>query len=176
MDEIIELFFKEPEKEYHVRDIAKRVGKSPTTISKYLKDFEKNGLLKSESKFNHLIFKANEESLRFKLLRKNYNLELLFNSGLIKFLVDEFNFPKAIFLFGSFAKGENNSKSDIDLLIISPLKKEVDLKKFEKLIGYEIQLFIYSMKEVEIMKTKNKELLNNFINGVNLYGYWEVFE
>ena len=175
MDNILEIFIKEPEKEFHVRQISKLLNKSPTTISKYLKNFEKQGILKSKKKFNHLLFKANAENRSFRQNKLFYNLKLLQDSGLINFLENELNHPEAIILFGSFAKAENLSSSDIDLLIISPLKKEIDLKKFEKKIGYKIQIFIHSRKEINKMKEKNKELLNNLVNGILISGYWEVF-
>lgn len=175
MDKILQLFIKNPEKELHVRQIAKLVNKSPTTISKYLKRLEKNKILISEKKFNHLFFKADSESNKFKIIKLKHNLNILYNSGVVNYLVKEFNYPEAIILFGSFAKAEDIEKSDIDLLIISPLKKETDLKKFEKILGHRFQLFINSRKEIEIMKEKNKGLLNNFINGITLYGFWEIF-
>ena len=75
-------------------------------------------------------------------------------------------------LFGSFAKAENIKKSDIDILIVSPVKKKPDLKSFEKKLRCEIQVFVYSGKELSSLK--NKELLNNFINGIVLEGYMEV--
>jgi len=176
MDKIIECFIKEPEKEFHVRALSKLLKKSPTTVSKYLKEFEKKGILKSERKLNHLLFKVNNDSDSFKQLKLNYNLSLLQELGLIDYLVKKFNHPEVIILFGSFAKAENNINSDIDILIISPVKKEVKLEDFEKKIGNKIQIFVRSRKDIEKMKAKNKELLNNWINGIIIYGYWEVFK
>ncbi len=175
-NQVLDFFMKEPGKEFHVRQLSKLLKKSPTTISKYLKNLEKKDILKSEKKFNHLLFRANVESKKFKKLKLNYNLELLESSGLIDYLVKEFNHPEAIVLFGSFAKAENISKSDIDLLIVSPLKKEIELNKFEKRLRNKIQLFIHSKKEIERIKEKNKELLNSWINGIVIYGYLEVFK
>ena len=86
MDKIIEFFIKEPNKEFHIRQISKSLKKSPTTVSKYLKDFERKSILKSEKKFNHLLFRANIESKKFKQLKLNYNLSLLRDSGLIDYL------------------------------------------------------------------------------------------
>ncbi len=173
MDKILKLFIQEPEKEFHVRQISKILNKSPTTISKYLKELERKKILISEKKLNHLFFKANTGSEEFKKIKLNYNLNLL--PEITNYLIKEHNYPEAIVLFGSFARAENISKSDIDILIISSLKKEIDLKKFEKKLGYKIQLFVHSKKEVEKMKKDNKELLNNFVNGITLYGFWEVF-
>ena len=45
MNQILEIFIKEPEREFHVREIAKLLKKSPTTISKYLKTYESKKFL-----------------------------------------------------------------------------------------------------------------------------------
>jgi len=173
-DKILELFFKEPEKEFYVREIARILQKSPATISKYLKEMKKNNILESEEKFNHLIFKA-ADTEKFRQEKLNYNLNLINNSGLIDFLVKEYD-PEAIVLFGSFAKSENTKKSDIDLFIISSRKKQINIEKFESKLGYKVQLFIHSKQEIEKIKQKNPELINNWINGIKLYGFLEIFE
>ncbi|MBI2045521.1 nucleotidyltransferase domain-containing protein [Candidatus Pacearchaeota archaeon] len=176
MDKLIEIFLEEPEKEFYVRELSRNLKKSPTTISKYLKELEKKGILDSEKKFNHLFFKANTEKEAFKQLKINYNLKKIKESGIISFLAKEFNEPRAVVLFGSFAKGEDIKASDIDLLVITPLKKEINLEKFEDEVGHKIQLFLFSNKELEKMKEENKELLNSFINGAILYGFVEMFK
>ncbi len=176
MDKILDLFIRNPEKEFHIRQVSKLAKRSPTTISKYLKEFEKRKILKSEKRLNHLLFKANTEDTKFKQLKLNYNLNLLNNSGIIDYLIKEFNHPEAIILFGSFSRAEDTYLSDIDLLIINPSKKEVELDKFEKKLSREIQVFIRSKQDIEKMKYKNKELLNNWVNGIVIYGFWEVFK
>ena len=82
---------------------------------------------------------------------------------------------EAIGLFGSFAKAENDPRSDIDIFVVSPLDKRVDLKEFEKILGLPIQLFVFSRKQIAEMRTKNKQLLNNLVNGIVLKGYFQVF-
>ncbi len=176
MDKIIELFLENPEQEYHIRQLSRMFKKSPTTISKMLKSYKKEGILKSETKLNHLLFKADTNNKKFRTIKISYNLNLIENSGLIEFIEREFNYPKAIVLFGSFAKGENTPTSDIDLLIVSPIRKEINLEEYEKKLKHKIQIFAKSDKDIEEMKTKNKELLNTFINGIILYGLFEVFK
>ena len=176
MDEILNFFINEPEREFHVRELARLAKKSPTTISKYLNNLNKKEILISKRKFNHSLFKANNENKKFKDIKLFYNITKIRESGLINHLNNEFNHPEAIILFGSFSKAENTPNSDIDILIISPLKKEIDLIKLEKILSHRIQLFIYSSKEIEKMKINNKELVNNWVNGTILHGYWELFK
>ena len=175
-EKIIEFFVKEPERQFYVRELARILKKSPATISKYLKDYKRKEVLKGEKKYSHLLFKANNEGKEFKQLKINYNLNLIKNSGIADFLSKELNNPKAIVLFGSFAKGEDAEKSDIDLLVITSAKKELNLDIFDKKLGRKIQLFLFSEKEIEKMKESNKELLNSLINGIILYGFFEVFK
>ena len=174
MDKILELFIKNPEKDFHIRQVSKLIKKSPSTISKYLRKLEKEGVLISKRKLNHFLFKANSENKKFRLLKLNYNFNVLNDSGFIEYLIKEFNYPKAIVLFGSFSKAEDIPSSDIDLMIVSPLKKEVELEKFEKKLNHEIHLLVYSEKKIKEMCKTNKELLNNMINGIVIYGLLEV--
>jgi predicted nucleotidyltransferase len=179
MDEqnkLLKYFFEEPEREFHVRELAKLLKRSPTTISKYLNQLKKTRVLVSERKLNHLLFKANLNSFQFKDLKLFYNIKNIKESGLLNYLNEELNHPQAIILFGSFAKSEDIKKSDIDFFIITPIKKELNIKEFEKKLGHEIQLFLHSTKEIEEMKQKKELLLNSIINGIVLEGYWELLK
>jgi predicted nucleotidyltransferase len=175
MENILDYFIAEPNKEYHIRELARIAKKSPATISKELKKLEEKKILVSQNKFNHLTFKPNL-SKEFFFIKRDYNLKQIYDSGLIKFLEDLFNFPEAIVLFGSYEKGEDNEKSDIDILIVSNEKKETDLKKFEKILKKKIQIFVHSKKELDKLKEKNPELVNSWVNGKVIYGYWELFK
>lgn len=175
MDKILEYFIREPEREFHVRELAKLMKKSPTTTSKHLSKLKKGGLLNSRKRLNHSLFKANAENPLFRTEKLAYNLRRMAESGLISHLVEEYNNPEAIILFGSFAKAEDIPKSDIDLLVVTPIRKELNLQKFEKYLGHKIHLFAHSKADIEKMKSKNKELLNSLANGIVIEGLWEMF-
>ena len=171
--DIVDIFLKHPEKSFHIRELSRMFGKSPTTISNKLKKLEGEGLLYSENKYGHLIFSLKENVMTRRLIR-NYNINIIERSGLIEYLEDYYGIIDAMILFGSFHKGENNEYSDIDLLIISPISKEPDLKRFEERIGHKIQLFVHSKKDLSKIRDKNKELFTNWINGNVIYGYFEA--
>jgi len=176
MDNILNLFLENPEKEYHVREIARKLKKSPTTISKFLKRYQNAGLLLSEKKLNHLVFKTNTDNINFKFEKINYNIKKLSFSGLIEHLEKELNCPEAIGIFGSYARGEDGKNSDIDIFVICPSKKEIILKKYENILEKQIQILILTEKDIEQMKKKNPELLNSLINGQIITGNWRLFK
>ena len=175
MDKLRQLFTENPEKEYHVRELARLLNKSPTTISNKLKILTKENFLIFRHERGHSLYQANVGQ-GYKQIKVSYNIETLRKSGLIDFLVEEYNYPEVIILFGSYAKGENNQNSDIDLAIITSNKKEANLSKFEKKLKHNIQLFTFSKENIIDLKKKNKELLNNLINGIVLYGFLEIFK
>ncbi len=175
MDTLLDYFLADSQREFHVRELAKLSKKSPTFVSMRLAEFEKDGLLTSRKKLGHLLYRANTESQSFRDLKLFYNIKKLRESGVVDYLADKFNQPEAIILFGSFRKADDTPKSDIDILIITPAKKELNLEKFEKKLGHSMQIFAHSKGEIEKMKKKNKELFNNWINGICIYGFWEVF-
>ena len=124
----------------------------------------------------HLLFRANTESYSYKDAKVYYNIKSIRNSGLIEHLDKELHFPEAIVIFGSCAKGENDKKSDIDLFVISNIKKEIGLSVFEKKLKAKIQLFIKNKNEFIAMQKENKNLANSILNGIIVKGYLEVFK
>lgn len=172
--EIMKNFFDEPNRSYHIRELAKLININPTTVTSYLEEFRNKGLLTKTKERNHVIYRADTTNQFFKEEKRHYNIMKLRESGVIDFLNEKLNYPESIILFGSYAKAENTKDSDIDIFILSETKKELNLEKFEQKLNAKIQIFIHTKKEVTLMKKKNKDLLNSIINGTNLQGFFEV--
>ncbi len=167
---LLECFFKEPNKWYHLREYARINKSSASTSLKYLNELCKNKFLKKKREHNLVLYKADEDSEKFRDVKIFYNIQKIRDSGILDFLEEEFK-PKCIILFGSTSRGLDNKDSDTDLFLLSPLKKEIKLDKFEKLIGKKIQLFVMDKKEFKA----RKELANNILNGIILRGYLDIF-
>ena len=69
------------------------------------------------------------------------------------------------FLFGSYSRGEDIIKSDIDIAIIGTKGKKIDIEKFEKILKKEVRINFY-----ENWKGIHKDLKNNILNGIVLAG------
>ncbi|MEK6882128.1 MAG: nucleotidyltransferase domain-containing protein, partial [Nanoarchaeota archaeon] len=101
-------------------------------------------------------------------LKRVENLRAVYESGILEKL--EETFPgSSIILFGSYSKGEDTYKSDIDLAIIGGKEKPIDLSSFENLLKKEIIINFYSsFKEI------HKELKESLCNGIVLFGGIEL--
>ncbi|HLC77425.1 MAG TPA: nucleotidyltransferase domain-containing protein [archaeon] len=175
IDKILELFVEDSYRKFNVREVARLTKLNPSTASKYLALAHRAKMLKMEKARNFILFSADLEGHAFRDLKVYKNIKKIRNSGLLEFIENELNYPEAIILFGSYAKGENRKDSDIDLFILSESGEKLDIKSFETKLETEIQVFCHSRKEMERMKVKNKELLNNILNGIKLSGFFEVF-
>jgi predicted nucleotidyltransferase len=176
LDILTNLFVESSYREFNLREIARLTGLNPMTASKYLGRLEKEGVIRKKPERNYIFYSANTESITFRDLKKYHNVRKLRSSGLVDYIEKELGYPQAIVLFGSYSKAENNRESDIDLFILSESKKKLDLSGYMSKLGAEIQIFRHSRIEFEEMKAKNKELLNNILNGTVLNGFLEVFK
>lgn len=166
---VMELFFKHPERKFHLRELERLTGLSMPGVRKIARKLEKENLLisKKEKLVKNFYASRNE---KFVFLKRAYNFYSVFSSSLLDFLKEKYDEPEAIVLFGSYSKGEDISKSDIDLAIVTPKQISPDLSIFEKKLGRKIKLYETKIKNAE------PEFLNALANGIILYGYLKVVE
>ena len=158
-------FFEDCYRRINVREYARIRKISPPTASKLLEHYRKESLLKREEDRQFLYYFADKGSSIFSDLSRIYwkdHLGELSKELSIKFL------SPAIILFGSLSKAEVKMGSDIDIAVFAPSEKKINLKEFEKKLKRNIQLFMFKSRE----NVKNKELLNNILNGYILEGKW----
>jgi predicted nucleotidyltransferase len=162
-------FFVNPSSMLRVREIE-RVLKLPLpSIIKYCKELQNEGILTIVKTGNVLFYTADKMNPSFLLEKRLYNLRLLYISGFIEFLKIELSNP-SIIVFGSFSKGEDREDSDIDLYVETPSKKEISLDNFERVFKRRLHVF----RQKNIREIKNKNLVNNIINGILLNGFVEI--
>lgn len=148
------------------REIAKSLNVSPTAISKALELLRREMIIKVEKigKINLNLISLNRDRQEVMKLKRAENLRALYECGLDEFLENEFQ-GATLILFGSFSRGDDVAKSDIDIAVINTKEKEVNLKIFEKKLGRNISLNFY-----DSINSINKELRENICNGIVLSG------
>ncbi len=165
---VLELFFSDPEGRLHIREIARQTGLHPNTVLRDVQLLVKERLLHAKKTKAVLEVTANRDNPMFVQLKRLNNLNRIVFSGLIEHLNDLYGAPEAIILFGSYSRGEDTIKSDIDLAIITKREEHPDLLKFETILKRHIQLI-----EIDL-KTVGKNLLTNLANGIVLKGYLAI--
>ncbi len=164
---IMNFFFEEPARYFHIRELARLSKIAHTSVKNYLTELENEVLIKKVKTPIYDSFIANEENRIYKIYKQQYMIMQVYSSGLIDYIEENLH-PKCIILFGSIRKGEYNAESDIDLFVQTS-QKNVNLEKFEKILKHKISLFF----EENLTKLSN-ELFNNVLNGIKLSGYLKV--
>ncbi|MBN2142140.1 nucleotidyltransferase domain-containing protein [Candidatus Woesearchaeota archaeon] len=174
LQKVLEVFYKYPEKEFSLSDLAKEARIAKPHVGRILDTLQKHDLIGIVKLSKIWRIKANTDSWMFIKLKIVYNLNFIYQSGILEYLNDHFRNPHAIVLFGSFRKGEDVSTSDIDLAIEVEEEGEyqsvrlTELEGFEKTIGRQIQLHLFNRKNVDL------HVFNNIANGMVLLGFLEV--
>lgn len=164
--EILKLFFKDPEKEYYFREIAKNLNKEPSHYQKYLDNLVEDKILLDERRGNMRFFRLNKEHHLYEEIKSIVSKTIGLENEL-KELVDKLDNVECAFIFGSIAKREENSNSDIDLMLIGNIDQDAliaMISSLERKIAREINYHIYSSQEI-VKKIDEK---NGFISNIFL--------
>ena len=176
LQKVQEVFYKFPEKEFSLSDLAEEAGVAKANLGQIINLLAKYGFVKLEKLTKIWRIKADQESWFFVKNKIIYNLNFVYQSGILEFIYNTYHHPKSVMLFGSFRKGEDISTPDIDIAVESDEFKEYkilsglkELESIGKTIGgRKIQIHEFSRKTVD------KNLFNNIANGVVLIGFLEV--
>jgi predicted nucleotidyltransferase len=163
-------FIENSYQEIYLREFSRKLKISPNTAQRFLDLFLKEKLITEARKGNLRFFKANLDNIVFRYIKKTYFIKRLEESGFISSLK---SVASDVVLFGSFAKGLDDSKSDMDLLIISLNKSEVNkiILNFEKKFNKQINVHVFSFLEWDKQKKINIAFYQEIIStGINLIG------
>jgi predicted nucleotidyltransferase len=159
---ILSLLLFNQDKDYHLREIARLINSLPGPVSRELDNLRLFNLIKVKTKGQLSIYSINQDCIFLEDL-KNIFIKTDYLGTLIK--TELINKVKYCLIYGSFAKGTENSNSDIDLLVISEIKEDVLLKiikKIEDITKREINFILWNENT---FKTKAKS--NHLLKTIN---------
>ncbi|MFH1650148.1 MAG: nucleotidyltransferase domain-containing protein [Candidatus Woesearchaeota archaeon] len=163
---ILRLLFVKAGSSLNQRRIAQLLDVSSPAVSKALPDLEKVGfaIVEQDKESKRWSIKLNRDNQHTMQLKRADNITQVYESGLSEALENAFP-GDTIILFGSFSRGDDTITSDIDLAIIGSKEKDVNLAKYEKLIGRRITINFFGN-----FAAIHKNLKENLCNGIVLAG------
>jgi predicted nucleotidyltransferase len=167
-DEILKFFADNPTIEIHLRELSRKTKISFPWVRKIAKELAKNKLLIEKKERGFTLVSANRDNILFKALKRTYNIYSLYSSNLVQALIEEYNHPETIILFGSYSRGEDTEQSDIDIAVITKRTTKINFAEFEKKLRRKI-----SIKELQKEKIE-KEFNITLANGIVLDGYFDM--
>ncbi|OQX70982.1 hypothetical protein B6D52_02970 [Candidatus Parcubacteria bacterium 4484_255] len=146
---LLTLFFTNPGKDFYLREIEKLIKENITSVRRELISLKKIGLFDEYLKGNNKYYKLNKDFPFYSEL-KNIIFKTTGVKGVLEQILKKIKNIKLSFIYGSYAKGVENEKSDIELMIIgNPNYTQTlkSLKNIEKKLNREIDFIIYNEKE-----------------------------
>jgi len=168
--EILRVLFVKAGMSLNQRGIARILGVTQPAVMKALPKLEEEGLInvKQDKESKRWSIELNRDNHKVLQLKRVDNLRQVYSSGLVDFLEKEFA-GATIILFGSYARGDDTTTSDMDIAVIGRKEKEIELTNFDKILERTIIINFYpSFKEI------HKHLKENLFNGVVLAGGIEI--
>jgi len=164
---VMRVFFENPSKEFHLRQLSRITGISLGGILKIVPRLKKEKLLLSRKERNVELVSPNFEG-RFTLFKRLYNIQSLYDCDLIETIQKWYEQPKTIILFGSYSQGLDSEKSDIDIAIFTSRKPLPDLSIFERKLIRKINIHIVNNEG------SSQSFKNSLANGIVLEGVLEI--
>lgn len=168
-EQILAFLLGNPEEQLTIRGIAKRLSKSYTLVYNNIANLKKNGIIIKKEVPPGQIISLNEFApthifISIELKRKK---ELLKSHPWIELMLEDIlASTKSLFfillVFGSYAKGTQTAKSDLDLLIIVQNKK--DIKEIEDSVQKAYTKVKKGLNAIDINDFKEMVLNPNALN------------
>lgn len=149
---------------FFVRQMEQLIDENSTNISRELRRLGHMGIVQSEKRANLKYYKINQKCPFYEEL-KGLFLKTVGAPSEIKEALKNKERIETAFIYGSLAKGDEYSGSDIDLFLVGDINEDKLLESFpdlESRLGREINYSIYGLEE---FRKKRKEG-NTFITTV----------
>ena len=152
--ELLGFLFTHPGETFYLRELGTILNREPGNLCRELNKCEQEGLIISNKRGNQKFFSVNTGHPLFSDL-KNIVAKTSGIESQLRELIAKHDTITLALLYGSFAKGAENAKSDIDLLIVGETEESkliADLNKLEKKLKREINYVSFS--DVEFRKKR----------------------
>jgi predicted nucleotidyltransferase len=160
---LLAYYFTNPTTRHHLRDLAERLSVDPSNLSKEMSRLEREGLFRSEVSGRQKYFQLNREYPLFHEVRSIIAKTI----GAVPLLAESLKKIEGIeeaFLYGSFARNQQDAASDVDVLVIGKPKSDTlaeIVQKLERQLAREINYTVLTRKELESRRGRKDAFLEN---------------
>ena len=162
----------QPEKRWFLTELAQHLGTQPSSLQRELEALSKAGLLEQTKDGRRVYFQADVRSPVFPELKGLLEK----TAGLIPILREEVAaFGERIqlaFLYGSTARSEESSESDVDLMIVGDVGLSdlvPSLRRAELRFGRPVNPMVYSSKEFKTKACNHDHFLSTVLRGAKQF-------
>jgi predicted nucleotidyltransferase len=160
---LLAYYFTNPTVSIHLRDLAGRLDVDPSNLSKELRDLERDGLFVSVVSGRQKYFRLNSEYPLYAEVRGIVEKTI----GAVPLLGQALKTVDRVheaYLYGSFARDQQDASSDIDILLIgTPSAEELAqvIATLERRLGREINYTAFAREEFDSRRARKDAFVEN---------------
>lgn len=169
--EIMKLFLFNPLTRYYQNQISNLTNQPIRAVQRELKRMESIYLIKKHSEGNRVYYRIDTECPILEELKSIFFKTVGIAEELKTHLQTNTDITVA-FIYGSYAKGQENSTSDIDLMVIGDIssrKLSSILTKPKNTLGREINYVVFTEKEFRQKLQKKNHFIKSVLNEKKIY-------
>ncbi|MBU0496600.1 MAG: nucleotidyltransferase domain-containing protein [Candidatus Thermoplasmatota archaeon] len=121
------MFLRYPDHGFYTKEIVRKTGIGSGIVNTFLRNIHQDTILVEEIIGNVHVYKLNNELTLIKHMKIVHTLILFEQVSFVPQLLKVHDSIHTIVLYGSYASGENDSKSDVDVLLLVKEKKPVTI-------------------------------------------------
>jgi predicted nucleotidyltransferase len=160
---LLAYYFANPTARLHLRDLAGQLDIDPSNLSKELRRLETEGLFRSEVSGRQKYFRLNRDYPLFAEIRSIVSKTIGAPSLLAQALKKIDRIDEA-YLYGSFASNQQDTASDIDVIVIGAPHGEAfaeAMRRIERQLGREVSYTVLTRKEFDSRRARKDAFLEN---------------
>ncbi len=163
---LLQYYFANSSRSHYVRELARLLDVDPTNLSRELLSLAGEGLFIANRRGNQLYYELNQQYPFFNEYRTLAQSRLGIAETL-RATFEKFRSITIAILYGSTANGGEDSRSDVDVLIVGDIALEDiadTLTTLERQFGREVNPVIYSLSEYRRKQKTNDPLLKSIFS------------
>jgi len=169
---VLELFFNEPSKHWHFKDIVDTAKISEPAANKWLSKLIKEEIIqwvKPDGKMPY--FQGNFRHENYRNKKRIYAMQKLYDTGLLLRLQQLKN-ARTIIIFGSFSRSDWNTQSDVDIFVLGA-PEDLRFGTLWSGLGFQgkvREVQVYSYKSINDVRNIHSGLMKNVVKGYFVKG------
>jgi len=160
---LLAYYFTNPAARHHLRGLADRLTIDPSNLSREMRHLEREGLFRSEVVGRQKYFRLSREYPLFDEVR-SIVAKTIGAVPLIARSLKNIEGIEEAYLYGSFARNQQDTASDIDVLVIGTPRNQAlgeAVGKLERQLGREINYTVLTPKEFDSRRAGKDTFLEN---------------
>lgn len=161
---LLRLFLSQPQEEYYVRELTRRMNEQINSIRRELSNLEDMGILVAEERDGKKFYKVDQSHLMFQELRAlflkgRFTMERSFVTA-----IKDLGKVKLMILTGQFM---NEASVPVDLFMVGEVnrtKLELLLHKFKEQFGFDIRFTVMPVSEFNYRREITDKFLFSILN------------